>query len=220
MRPGCPETSLGELMVAQTQTLDPSRFADETFTLYSVPAFENQIPEIIRGSAIGSAKQLVEPGDVLLCRIVPHIRRAWVVAPDSAHRLLASGEWIVFRNAMICASYLRHLLVSDRFHPQFMATVAGVGGSLLRARPAHVARILIRLPPLAEQRRIADILDLAEVLRAKRRAATTGLAPISQAIFHEMFGDPHGSIYPLGDHNSLRGCDERHDSNLRHRSGR
>jgi type I restriction enzyme S subunit len=64
-----------------------------------------------------------------------------------------------------------------------MNTVAGVGGSLPRARPAHVAKIAIPLPPLAEQRRIAEVLDRAEALRAKRRAA------LAQSLFLDRFGD-------------------------------
>jgi type I restriction enzyme S subunit len=71
-----------------------------------------------------------------------------------------------------------------------MLTVSGVGGSLLRARPAYVAKIRIPLPPLPEQRRIAAILDKAEALRTKRRAALAKLDTLAQGIFIEMFGDP------------------------------
>lgn len=68
-----------------------------------------------------------------------------------------------------------------------MATVSGVGGSLLRARPAEVAKIKIPLPPLEEQRRIAAILDKAEALRAKRREAIAKLNQLLQSVFVEMF---------------------------------
>jgi type I restriction enzyme S subunit len=71
-----------------------------------------------------------------------------------------------------------------------MATVSGVGGSLLRARPAHVANILIPLPPRAEQQRIADILDRANALRVKRRAAMERLDRARQSVFLDLFGDP------------------------------
>ena len=77
-----------------------------------------------------------------------------------------------------------------------MQTVAGVGGSLLRARPSYVADIEIPLPPLDEQRRIAAVLDAADALRAKRRQALAKLDSLAGAIFIDMFGDPVTN--PLG----------------------
>ncbi|MGH7593811.1 MAG: restriction endonuclease subunit S [Gemmatimonadales bacterium] len=61
---------------------------------------------------------------------------------------------------------------------------------------AIVSRIEIPLPPLAEQRRIADVLDRAEALLAKRRAALGQFDTLTQAIFLEMFGDP--ATNPMG----------------------
>lgn len=46
----------------------------------------------------------------------------------------------------------------------------------------------VPLPPLEEQQRIATILDQAEEVRAKRRAAIALLDQLPQAIFLEMFG--------------------------------
>ena len=182
--------ALGEIMASKSGSVDPSKFPDEVFDLYSIPAFDNRHPEVVQGRAIGSAKQVVSPGDVLLSRIVPHIRRSWVVAHGSERRIIASGEWIVFRSDRVHPDYLRHVLVGDPFHAQFMNTVAGVGGSLLRARPEHVGKIKIPLPPLAEQRRVADVLDRAEALRAKRRGTLVQLEALTQSIFLDLFGDP------------------------------
>ena len=183
-------TPLEELMATPQETVDPSLHPSEVFELFSIPAYDFKAPEVVEGSAIGSAKKCVEPGDVLLSRIVPHIRRAWVVPEASGHRQIASGEWIVFRSKKFNASYLQHLLVSDVFHTQFMNTVAGVGGSLLRARPAFVAKIEIPLQPLPEQKRIADILDKADAIRRKRREAASMADDVTPALFREMFGDP------------------------------
>jgi type I restriction enzyme S subunit len=124
--------ALGEIMASKIGSVDPSKFNDEVFDLYSIPAFDSRQPEVVKGSKIGSTKQIVQPGDVLLSKIVPHIRRTWVVGEDRGRRLIASGEWIVFRSEQIHPAYLRHVLVGDPFHAQFMCTVSGVGGSLLR----------------------------------------------------------------------------------------
>lgn len=180
----------GELMPRKDGSVDPSLFPDETFELYSIPAFDRGTPDVVKGSDIGSAKPLVKPNDVLISRIVPHIRRAGIVGPNKGIRQIASSEWIVFRDARIHPEYLRQYLVSDKFNTAFMSTVAGVGGSLMRARPSAVSRIFIPLPPLEEQRRIAEVLDKADALRQKRRLALQKLDTLLQSIFLEMFGDP------------------------------
>lgn len=185
-----PMLPLAELMVKRAGSVDPSKFPDEQFDLYSIPAFDKGSHEVVAGSAIGSTKQVVAPNDVLLSKIVPHIRRSWVVGQNNNRRMIASGEWIVFRSNKVDPAYLRHVLVSDPFHAQFMQTVSGVGGSLLRARPAQVAKINVPIPHLSEQRRIAAILDQADSLRAKRREALAQLDSLSQSIFMEMFGNP------------------------------
>ena len=52
------------------------------------------------------------------------------------------------------------------------------------------AEFQIPLPPLAEQKRIAGILDAADALRAKRCAALAQLDSLLQSTFLDMFGDP------------------------------
>jgi type I restriction enzyme S subunit len=59
------------------------------------------------------------------------------------------------------------------------------------------------VPPLAEQRRVADILDRAEALRAKRRAALDQLDALTQSVFFDLFGNPRANGHrfptvPLG----------------------
>ena len=48
----------------------------------------------------------------------------------------------------------------------------------------------IPFPPLAEQKRIAGILDAADALRVKRREALAQLDTLLQSTFLDMFGDP------------------------------
>ncbi len=53
-----------------------------------------------------------------------------------------------------------------------------------------IQEIEIPLPPLSEQKRIAEILDRAEALRSQRRAALALLDELTQSIFLDMFGNP------------------------------
>ena len=189
MKGQLPKVGLGDVIAKRNGTVDPARFPKEIFELLSIPAFDSGQSEVLVGAEIGSTKQVVLPGDVLLSKIVPHIRRAWIVEARTSHRLIASGEWIVFRDARFLPAYLRHLLVSDVFHRQFMQTVSGIGGSLLRARPTEVAKIEVSLPSLKEQARIATIFDKAERIRRRREEAARLAPDFLRSAFFNAFGD-------------------------------
>lgn len=162
-------STLGEHQ-ARTRTIDPRQFPNEVFDLFSVPSYSNGKPDRALGSEIGSSKQLVHGGDVLLCKIVPHIRRAWVVPAQREYRQIASGEWIVLKGESLDPHFLQRFLLSDAFHEQFMRTVSGVGGSLMRARPSEAAKISVPVPPTSEQSRIVLKLNALFVRLDRARA--------------------------------------------------
>lgn len=63
------------------------------------------------------------------------------------------------------------------------ATMLNLNTSILRAVP-------LRVPPLPEQRRIADILDKADAIRRKRKQAIALTEELLRSAFLDMFGDP------------------------------
>jgi type I restriction enzyme S subunit len=67
----------------------------------------------------------------------------------------------------------------------------------MRAKPSinmsninatEVLKFPVVLPPLTEQKRIAEVLDRAEALRTKRRAALAQLDTLTQSIFLDLWG--------------------------------
>jgi len=54
----------------------------------------------------------------------------------------------------------------------------------------YLKTLIVPLPPLEEQKRIADILDKADALRQKRKQAIAKLDELIQSVFLDMFGDP------------------------------
>jgi len=69
-----------------------------------------------------------------------------------------------------------------------------IGVASKTAQPAlslgKIKGLPLPLPPLAEQRRIAEVLGQAEALRAKRRGALAQLESLTQSLFLDLFGDP------------------------------
>ena len=80
--------------------------------------------------------------------------------------------------------YLCRVLENYDLTPWITGTTRG------KLTKGGASEILIPLPPLSEQRRIASILDQADELRQKRQQAIEKLDQLLQATFIDMFGDP------------------------------
>ena len=97
--------------------------------------------------------------------------------------------------ALVDPRFLYRWFASDRIQ----ATVRSFGQQTTNISNLNIERCLnlpVPLPPLPEQRRIAEVLDRAEALRATRRAALAQLDTLTQSIFLDMFGDP--AVNPKG----------------------
>ena len=80
--------------------------------------------------------------------------------------------------------YLCRVLENYDLTPWITGTTRG------KLTKGGASEILIPLPPLSEQRRIASILDQADELRQKRQQAIEKLDQLLQATFIDIFGDP------------------------------
>ena len=125
----------------------------------------------------------IPPGSVLFAKIGEAIRHN--------HRVIAGCALLVDNNAMAAiptrrveSRYLYHFLRSVDFYRLTSATTVPA------LRKSELECLSVPLPPLPEQRRIAEILDKADALRGKRRAALAQLDTLTQSIFLDMFGDP------------------------------
>jgi type I restriction enzyme S subunit len=65
-----------------------------------------------------------------------------------------------------------------------------IGGVIKYIKLPYLTDAEIPLPPLAEQQRIAALLDTADRILKQRESAITKLDQLAQSVFVEMFGDP------------------------------
>lgn len=172
-------------------SVDPTKAKNEAFELYSVPSSVDDYPEIVLGADIGSTKQSVKKGDVLLCKINPRINRVWKVSKHTDNSLLASSEWIIVRNSTLISNYLMWCFRSPYFREYMLSNVSGVGGSLMRAQPKFVQGYPVPLPPLVEQQRIVDRIEslFSKLDGAKEKAQNVvdGFETRKAAILHKAF---------------------------------
>lgn len=136
--------------------------------------------------------QYLSPGDILVSsanswNLVG--KCCWV--PELPWRPTFGGFISALRanRAKVDPRYLFHWFSWDRTQ----TVVRSMGQQTTNISNLNVHRCLrmsLPLPPLPEQHRIVEILDKADALRAKRRAALAQLDTLTQSIFLDMFGDP------------------------------
>jgi type I restriction enzyme S subunit len=92
------------------------------------------------------------------------------------------------------------ILPSKKHHPKFLfyylksirekVLSESYGGAQKHISQGYVRELEIPLPPLATQKRIAEILDAADALRRKDQELLKKYDELAQVIFIDMFGDP------------------------------
>lgn len=134
---------------------------------------------------LASSKFAFTPQHVLYGKLRPYLAK--IARPDF-EGICSTDILPVLPGPELDRGYLSWLLLTPEMVQ--LAASRATGANLPRLSPSALADMAIPLPPLPEQRRIAEILDKADALRAKRRAALAQLDTLTQSIFLDMFGDP------------------------------
>jgi type I restriction enzyme S subunit len=105
----------------------------------------------------------------------------------------------------VCSTDILPILPGSKVDPGFLlhflrqprmvdyASSKTTGANLPRLSPKALAEFEIPLPPLSEQKRIADILDKADSIRRKRQETVTVAEGFVSALFMEMFASHHSA---------------------------
>jgi type I restriction enzyme, S subunit len=105
-----------------------------------------------------------------------------------ADRELCLGRGVAALRAgpNLSSRYLWHWLGSTS---HVLATKAR-GATFKQVNREDIGSMLIPVPPIGRQRRIARLLDAADTLRIKRHETLSQLGRLTKLVFVEMFGDP------------------------------
>ncbi len=172
----------------KSESINPTKTPDTVFEMYSVPIYETEHPEYLRGDEIASNKVVVQKNDILLCKINPRINRVWVVSDESDKQNIASSEWIVIRNNEYNPEFLAWYFRTPKFQKLMTSEVTGIGGSLTRAQPKCVAEYPVPVLDRKSQDEIVDILNKCKCVIDFRKKELLELDDLIKARFVEMFG--------------------------------
>jgi type I restriction enzyme S subunit len=136
-----------------------------------------------------SEKQFLKQNDIVIAASSGSLNLVGKAGSFNANRVSTFGAFckVLRPNNKVDARYIANYFQTSLYRKTISSLAEGANINNLRNE--HIENLEIKLPPIAEQKRIAVILDKAEEIRYKREQAITKLDQLAQSIFVEMFGD-------------------------------
>jgi type I restriction enzyme, S subunit len=179
---------LNDVAVLDRQSIHPTEAAPETCYV-GLEHVDGEgavdITQTVASAELKSNKFLFTEQHLLFGKLRPYLRK---IARPLFSGVCSTDIIPILPKDTLSRDYLFHLLRTPEMVD--LATSRSSGANLPRLSPKQLSEFSIPLPPLAEQKRIAAILDAADTLRAKRREAIAQLDSFLQSTFIDMFGDP------------------------------
>ena len=158
---------LGEFVDINKKSIDPSKDSQNGKFLYiDIDAVENgtgvirNAKEILGKDAPSRARRVIYYNDVLMSTVRPYLK-AFAIVPKSFHNQICSTGFAVLTcGDKIIPFYLFHTLFTKSVINQCKKMM--VGGQYPALSTSQVGKIRIPIPPLPEQKKIADVLSTVD----------------------------------------------------------
>lgn len=130
-------------------------------------------------------KARLSSGDIVFARTGATTGKSFLLRGCPENAVYASYLIRVRLGPKADPRYVSHFFQTPSYWAQVSRTARGVAQPGVNG--TKLRKLRIPLPSLAEQRRIADVLDHAEALRARRREALSTLDSLVEASFVQLF---------------------------------
>ncbi len=182
------ECKLKDVCKYERISINPQKYKILQFVHYSFPAFDNnKTPEIQFGGQIKSSKYIVKKGYILYNKLNVRFKRIWNINFETPENSICSSEFLPILATKCNQDYLYYFLCSDELTDTMANSNTGTSGSHQRIDPNFLMKYDILLPPLPEQKAIAEVLssldDKIDLLTRQNKT----LEDLAQAYFRKWF---------------------------------
>lgn len=153
-------------------------------------------PELRKYSKVAKGYTPFRENDVLFAKITPCMENGKAtIARGLMNRVgFGSTEFHVLRpTSVVLPEWVFAFIRQPAFRSEAQANFTGTAGQR-RVPLDFMKRVPISVPPLAEQKRIINLLDEVDELRKLRAQADSRSNAVIPALFHEMFGDAEQNL--------------------------
>ena len=152
--------------------------AGTTYTLFSLPAFDNsKTPELVDGKAIMSGKLVLTPQTILYNKLNVKFKRVWNIKGLDKSNTICSPEYIPLKvNNGVDQDYIYYLLISNKMTQTMHGARKGTSCSQQRIDADALLNYEIPVPSIEEQRKIASILSRLDEKIENNKSINNNLA--------------------------------------------
>ena len=193
------ECKLKDVCKYERISINPQKYKILQFVHYSFPAFDNnKTPEIQFGGQIKSSKYIVKKGYILYNKLNVRFKRIWNINFETPENSICSSEFLPILATKCNQDYLYYFLCSDELTDTMANSNTGTSGSHQRIDPNFLMKYDILLPPLPEQKAIAEVLssldDKIDLLTRQNKT----LEDLAQAYFRKWFIEDASDEWEVG----------------------
>jgi restriction endonuclease S subunit len=127
----------------------------------------------------------LKPGDIVFARTGATTGKSFLIRECPTDSVFASYLIRVRMGHSADPRFISHFFQTPNYWTQITSSACGVAQPGINA--TRLKALKIPLPPLAEQQRIAEVLDRVETLRSKRRAGLAQLDSLTQSLFLDLY---------------------------------
>jgi type I restriction enzyme S subunit len=206
MREGWVETTAGDIAFVNPETAKPTensqrfRYVDLASVSASMGIDIANLEEYTFDSAPGRARRIIREGDVLISTVRPYLRGFAIVPPELDSNIASTGFTVLRADDSRTISDFVWAITRTKEFVDFLMDRA-TGSNYPAVRPKDISDFPIALPPLAEQRRIVDVIESVDnyITALETRAETARTA--RSALLHDLLSNPgpHWTDTTLGD---------------------
>jgi type I restriction enzyme S subunit len=168
--------ALGDVAEINQESCDPSEKPDSSFMYIDIESVENGsglikgVKEVFGAAAPSRARRVVHTGDVIMSTVRPYLKAFMLVPHKFDNQICSTGFAVLTATEKTIPDYILYSLFSDNVIDQCNKVM--VGGQYPALNSTQVSKIKLPLPPVNEQKKIAEILSAVDEklnLEKKRR---------------------------------------------------
>lgn len=185
------EYKLMDVVEVLNKTINPQKNKNTNFTLYSLPAFDNnKTPEICKGENINSNKIIIDREAILFNKLNIRFKRIWNLTSVD-NNSICSTEFIplVANQKIILNDYLYYLLILDEFNIELIESSTGTSNSHQRINKEILLDKTVYLPSIENQKKIIYILKNIDKKIELNNQINDNLYGIIQQLYINLYKD-------------------------------